>query len=52
MKGLGMMGVPIAAFLAGHIVQAKFGTIGKIGNVVGKIPVVGDKLEDLIDKLE
>ena len=40
------------AFLAGHIVQAKFDTIAKIGNVVGMVPFVGDKLEDLIDKLD
>lgn len=40
------------AFLAGHIVQAKFDTIAKIGNVVGMIPFIGDKLEDLIDKLD
>jgi hypothetical protein len=40
------------AFLAGHVVQAKFDTISKIGNVVGMVPVIGDKLENLIDKLD
>lgn len=35
------------AFVAGHIVQNKFDTTGKIGNVIGMIPFVGDKAEDI-----
>lgn len=35
------------AFVAGHIAQNKFDTTGKIGNVIGMIPFVGDKIEDI-----
>lgn len=40
------------AFLAGHVVQSKFNTIKKIGDTVGMIPFIGDKLEDVIEMLE
>jgi hypothetical protein len=39
----------VTAFVAGHIVERRFGTLNKIGNVIGKIPWVGDGAEDAWD---
>jgi len=41
-----------SAFIAGHVAQAKFNTLGRIGNVLGMIPVVGDTIENVWEKLE
>lgn len=44
--------IAAGAFLGGHVAQAKFDTLGKIGNVLGMIPFVGDKIEDVWSILE
>ena len=39
-------------FLAGHIVQSKFNTLGKIEDAVEGLPAVGKPLADIIEKLQ
>lgn len=41
--------IGVAAFLAGHIVQEKVDTLGKIGDVIGMVPIIGDTLEKVWD---
>jgi len=41
-----------SAFLAGHVAQAKFNTLGRIGDTLGMIPFVGDAIENAWETLE
>lgn len=43
--------IGVVAFLAGHIVQEKVDTLGKIGDVIGMTPIIGDTLESIWDKI-
>jgi len=41
-----------ASFLAGHVVQAKVDTLGKITDTVEKVPVLGGVLGSIFGMLE
>lgn len=46
-----MIGKAVSLVFIGHVLESKFDVLAKIGNGVGKIPFIGNTVEDLWEKL-